>query len=64
MTARAMKISSMAHLTALFRRCVTPDVAMGVDESLAMAGGLQVHRLRVAEIAAIGNIHLIVASHA
>ena len=59
-----MEISSMAHLTALFRRRVAARSAMGVDESLAMADGLQIHGLRVTEIAAIGNIHLIVASHA
>jgi hypothetical protein len=64
MTSRAVEISPMARLTALLRRRVPTHPAMRVDPSTAVTSGLQVHRLRVTEVAAIGNIHLIVTSHA
>ena len=54
----------MAHLATLLRSGIATHPAMRVHPAFAVAGGLEVHRLRMTEVAAIGNIHLIVASHA
>jgi hypothetical protein len=64
MTSRAMEISSMARLATLLRSRIAMHPAMCVDPSIAVTGGLQVHRLRMTEVAASGNIHLIVTSYA
>ena len=64
MTARAVEISAVAHLAALFLRHVATHPAVRIHPPIAMSRRLQVHRSGVAEIAAIGNFSLPVTGHA
>ena len=64
MAARAMEIPSMARLAALFLHSGPPHAAVRIHPQVSVSSWLQIHHFRVAEVAAIGNIHLIVTSDA
>ena len=54
----------MARLAALFLHSGAPHAAVRVHPQVSMSSRLQIHGLRVAEVAAIGNVHLIMTSDA